>query len=134
MKLDTYFAIVKYRGVMRGVRRALSLSLAGKFRPRQTKSGRKNDRTMNTIRIVVTFALMLAGLVRSHAQLQTSAVPVIEEPPALPPLALPLMKPSEVPESGNFFSVQRTNWPPLPFCPIPGLPVYLLETTASGSP
>lgn len=79
---------------------------------------------MNTIKIVVTFALMLAGLVRSHAQLQTSAVQVIEEPPLLSPLALPLVEAGEVPETGNFFSVQRTDFPPLPFCPFPDLPVY----------
>ena len=89
---------------------------------------------MNTIKVVVLFALMLAGLVRNHAQLQTSAVQAFAEPSLPSPLALPLLEASEVPEFGTFFSIQLTNYPPFPFCPLPELPVYLLEAPASGSP
>ena len=34
----------------------------------------------------------------------------------------------ESPESGTFYSLQRTNDPPLPFCPFPELPLYAVGT------
>ena len=35
--------------------------------------------------------------------------------------------PEDVPQYGTFWSLQQTNWPPLPFNPFPDLPVYYLS-------
>ena len=82
--------------------------------------------------------ISLIGSIPIQAQLPTSALldtnTVLAETLLLPPLNLPLVEPSEVTESGSFYSIQRTDYPPLPFSPIPWLPVYLLETNASGPP
>jgi hypothetical protein len=37
-----------------------------------------------------------------------------------------LVPPEKVPLDGSFWSLQRTNYPPLPFNPFPGLPLYYL--------
>jgi hypothetical protein len=39
---------------------------------------------------------------------------------------LRLVAPESIPSHGTFWSLQRTNTPPLPFCPFPDLPVYYL--------
>ena len=40
-----------------------------------------------------------------------------------------LVQSNAVPEWANFFSIQRTNWPPLPFDPYPALDVYTFSDT-----
>jgi RHS repeat-associated protein len=40
----------------------------------------------------------------------------------------PVLAPGEAPHLGTFWSLQRTNFPPLPFNPLPELPVYWLDT------
>src|SRR6266550_2303336 len=40
--------------------------------------------------------------------------------------AMTLVDPEKVPLYGTFWSVQRTNHPPMPFNPFPGLDVYYL--------
>jgi hypothetical protein len=70
---------------------------------------RRNQNIMKTIRTRILILLGLSLMSQTRAQ------------------NAPLVPPDLVPAAGTFISLQNyTNWPPLPFDPLPGLAVYSL--------
>lgn len=69
---------------------------------------------------IISFAAALLFLSNAGPAQSWSWIEAAEGPGA----TLQPVPPDEVPESGNFWSRQHPNDPPLPFNPFPGLPVY----------